>query len=276
MRTSGEDETALSPLSANANNGKIALVTGGGTGIGRAIALELSRTGAEVAIAGRRPEPLAETRELIESAGGVCLDVPTDVREPDQVDALLDRALERFDRIDVLVNNAGGQFQAPAEDVSLKGWRAVQRLNSDAVWDLTSKTATRSMIRRRSGLIVFLGFSPRRGLPGFVHASAARAALENLASGLSNEWSRFGIRAVCVACGLVDTPALANYGGDLSEWERQIPLGRATKPEEVGSLVAYLATEAAASITGTTIAVDGGADAWGLAQPPPPRQDSQD
>ena len=116
------------------------------------------------------------------------------MREPDQVATLVDAALERFERIDVLVNNAGGQFIAPAEEISLNGWRAVHRLAVDAAWDVTRTVATRSMIPNRSGVVVFVGFSPRRGIPGFAHAAAARAAVENLAAGLAGEWSRFGIR----------------------------------------------------------------------------------
>jgi citronellol/citronellal dehydrogenase len=106
-----------SPLSTDANAGRVALVTGGGTGIGRATALELARTGARVAICGRRPELLEETRAAVETLGGECLAVPTDVREPDQVEALVDAVLARFGAIDVLVNNAGGQFMAPAEEI---------------------------------------------------------------------------------------------------------------------------------------------------------------
>ncbi len=119
-----------SPLAPDANAGKVALVTGGGTGIGRATAMELARTGAKVVVCGRRPEPLEAVQAEL---GEDCLAVPTDVREPEEIAALVDRAIERFGRIDVLVNNAGGQFLAPAEEISLKGWRAVHRLAVDAV-----------------------------------------------------------------------------------------------------------------------------------------------
>ncbi len=257
-------------LTPEANAGKVALVTGGGTGIGAATALELARTGASVAICGRRPEPLQAVRASIEAFGGSCLTVPTDVREPDQVEALVDAALERFGVIDLLVNNAGGQFVAQAEDISSNGWRAVHRLAVDASWAVTRLVAERSMIPQRQGVVVFVGFSPRRGIPGFAHAASARAALENLASGLSLEWSRYGIRSVCVSPGTIATEGLGQYGADPEEWAKSIPMRRLGTPQEVASLIAFLCSPGAAYITGTTIVVDGGADAWGQAELPPP------
>jgi len=260
----------VSPLRPDANAGRVALVTGGGTGIGRATALELASTGAGVIICGRRAEPLAATASEIERTGGSCLSVPADLRETEQVERVVDAALERFGAIDVLINNAGGQFEAPAEEISDKGWRAVGRLTLDATWSVTRSVATRSMIARGGGLIVFLGFSPLRGIPGFAHACAARAALANLASGLALEWSRHRIRSVCIAAGTIATDALAQYGEDTVErWRRSVPLGRLGSPEEVASLIAFLATTGGAYITGTTVLIDGGADAWGLAEEPP-------
>lgn len=267
-----EDDPIRAVLSPDANGGLVALVTGGGTGIGRATARELARTGARVAICGRRPEPLEAVRADLEGTGAECLAIRADVREPDQVEALVDATLERFGRIDVLVNNAGGQFVAPAEAISLEGWRAVHRLVVDAAWELTRTVALRSMIPNRTGLVVLIGFSPRRGMPEMVHASAARAAVENLAAGLAIEWSRYGIRAVCVSCGNIRTEGLEAYGEDaVAEWERQVPLGRLGRPEEVATMIAFLASPAGAYVTGTTVVVDGGLDAWGLATRPPPR-----
>ena len=259
-----------SPLRSHANAGRVALVTGGGTGIGRATATELAATGAEVVICGRRDEPLAQTASELERAGASCLAIPADIRDSQQVERVVDAALERFGKIDVLVNNAGGQFEAPAESISDKGWRAVGRLGLDATWTVTRTVATRSMIPRHTGLIVFLGFSPLRGIPGFAHACAVRAAVGNLASGLALEWSRHRIRSVCVAAGTIATDALAGYGEDaVARWQRSVPLGRLGLPEEVASLIAFLATSGGAYITGTTIVIDGGGNAWGLAEEPP-------
>jgi citronellol/citronellal dehydrogenase len=260
-----------SPLDAGANEGAVAIVTGGGTGIGRATALELARTGARVAICGRRPEPLEAVRAELDAGGHDVLAVPCDVREPEQVDGFLDRVDERFGTVDVLVNNAGGQFAAPAETIMVKGLRAVHRLNVDAPWDLSVKAANRWMIPRRHGVLFFVGFSPRRGVPLMAHSSAARAALENMAASFSNEWSRYGIRSICVACGLIRTEGMLQYGGPelIDEYAATVPMRRAGTPEEVATVIAFLASPGGAYVTGSTIVVDGGADAWGLGTAPP-------
>jgi citronellol/citronellal dehydrogenase len=264
------DPLASSSLRPDATAGRVALITGGGTGIGRATAFELAATGSRVIVCGRRPEPLRETTERIEAAGGECLAISADIREPEQVKRVVDAGLERFGAIDVLVNNAGGQFTAPAEEISDNGWRAVHRLAVDAAWSVTRMVATRSMIPRRDGLVVFIGFSPQRGGPGFAHAGAARAAVANLASGLGLEWGRHGIRSVCLAVGTILTEGLEQYGeGEAERWRRAVPLGRLGTPAEVAGLIAFLASPAGAYITATTIAVDGGADAWGMGEPVP-------
>ncbi len=266
-----ESTTPQSVLAREANAGRVALVTGGGTGIGAATALELARTGASVAVCGRREEPLEHVRAAIEDAGGTCLAVQTDVREPDQLEALVAATLDRFGAIDLLVHAAGGQFTAAAETISPNGWRAVHRLAVDAAWSLTRLVAERSLIPRRQGVVVFVGFSPRRGIPGYAHACSARAALENLASGLALEWSRYGIRTVCVAPGAVATEGLAQYGAEAAEqWARGVPLGRLGTAEEIAGVIAFLCSPGGAYVTGTTVVVDGGADAWGQSELPPP------
>lgn len=250
-----------SALAPDANAGKVALITGGGTGIGRATAVAFAASGAAVAICGRRPELLEATAASIRRHGGRCVVAPADIRESDEARGVVERVMSELGAVDVLVNNAGGQFQAPAEEISLKGWRAVHRLAVDAAWDLTRQVATASMIPRRSGLVVFIGFSPRRGIPGMVHASAARAAVENLAGGLAAEWGRYGIRAVCVSPGNIRTEGLDQYGeAQVAGWEEQVPLGRLGTAEEIGEVIAFLATSSAAYISGTTIVIDGGLD----------------
>ncbi|WP_064745450.1 SDR family NAD(P)-dependent oxidoreductase [Pseudonocardia acaciae] len=260
-----------SVLRADALAGRVALVTGGGTGLGRATALELAGAGADLVLAGRRAQPLEKVRAEVAELGRRALVVPTDVREEAQVGALVDAALAGFGRVDVLVNNAGGQFAAPAERITPKGWRAVHRLAVDAAWVLTREVADRAMIPNRGGVIFFLAFSPRRGIPSMVHATSARAALENLAAGLSLEWGRYGIRTVCVAPGTIRTDGLAaNYSeADRERWARAVPLGRLGEPGEVAGMVAFLASPAGGYVTGTTVVVDGGADAWGMGYPAP-------
>ena len=256
-------------MAVDALAGRVAIVTGGGTGIGRATSRALVEAGARVAICGRRAEPLAAAeRELGSDA---CFATPCDVREADQVAGFLDAVGDRHDHVDVLVHSAGGQFAAPLEQTSTKGLRAVHRLNVDAVWDLTRRVAERWMIPQRDGFVCVIGFSPRRGVPTMVHSSMARSALETFASGIALEWSVYGIRAVCIAAGLIETEGMLGYGGPevVDTFAASVPMKRPGRPEEVAATIAFLATPAAGYITGTTITVDGGADAWGLGTPPP-------
>lgn len=251
---------SLAVLADHALAGRIVLATGGGGGIGRACALLMARLGAQVRIVGRTQETLDGTVALADAAGyehpitaTVC-----DIRETEQVDALLDSALADLGRIDVLLNNAGGQFMSAAESLSHRGFRAVTRLNLDATWYLTARVAERSMLPEGYGKVINIVMSPGRGIPGMAHASAARAAIESFTRTLAVEWGPRGVRLVCVAPGFVHTEALTRYGVDVDELVQTAPLRRPEAADEVAALVAFLASAAGDYITGTTINADGG------------------
>ena len=238
----------------------MALVTGGGTGIGRAIALRLGELGATVAVTGRRRELLDGVVAAIAAEGGRALAVDGDIRDPEVASAIVDAVIVAFGRIDILVNNAGGQFVAPAEQISQNGFRAVMRLNLDANWELTRLCATNTMLPNGYGKIISIVLSPRRGIPGMFHSSAARAAVESMTRTLASEWGRHGIRLTCVAPGSIDTDGLKGYGREASEVASSIPLGRLGSPQEVAELVAFVSSPAGDFITGTTLVIDGGVD----------------
>src|SRR3954453_18942499 len=167
--------------------GQVAVVSGGGTNLGRAAAAELAGCGAQVVIAGRRAEVLDGAAELI---GERCSTAPGDIREPDQDAGIVDAALERHGRLDVLVNNAGGQYFVPAEAITAKGWRAVHRLNVDGTMAMSRAAADRAFLRdgARGGTILNVPRSPHHGMPAMAHTGAARAAVEQLTRELAAEW----------------------------------------------------------------------------------------
>ena len=244
------------------------MVTGGGSGLGRATAIELAACGATVVAAGRRSEPLEETAELCE--GGRCRASVCDIREEDQVAALVSDTLDREGRIDLLVNNAGGQFMSPAEDITPKGFRTVLRLNVEGTWLMTHAVATRAMIPAGGGKIVNVTLSPHHGLPGMTHSSAARAAVENMTRTLSIEWARFGIRLTAIASGHFATEAIRKYPRPVYEGvARTVPLQRLGEPEEQAWLVAYIASPAGDYYSGAIFTIDGARDNWFGPWPPP-------
>jgi citronellol/citronellal dehydrogenase len=249
-------------------DGQVVVVTGGGSGLGRATAVELAACGAQVVVAGRRPEPLEETAGACE--GGRCDAVMCDIREEEQVASLVDTVLERHGRVDTLVNNAGGQYMTPAEDITPKGFRTVVGLNLEGTWLMTHAVATKAMIPAGGGKVVNVTLSPHHGLPGMAHSSAARAAVENLTRVLSIEWARFNIRLTALAAGHFETEAIQKYPRPVAEGvARTVPLGRMGRPEEHAWLVAYLASPAGDYYSGCVITLDGARDNWFGPWPPP-------
>src|SRR4051794_8485972 len=252
--------------------GRVCVVSGAGSGLGREGALELARLGATVVGCGRRPEPLAETVAAAESLPGTVEAEAMDIRDEEAVDRLIDGVLERHGRLDVLVNNAGGQFLSPAEAISPKGFRTVIELNVLGTWLMTHAAATKAFIPQEKGKVLSVTLSPHNGMPGMVHSGAARAAVENMMRTLSIEWARFGIKTVSLAAGQFATETLLTKYPQVvvDNLERSIPIGRAGRPEEMAWLVAYLASPAGDFYSGTTITIDGARDNW--AGPWPPQQ----
>jgi len=268
----GEDRSQL--FSPSLLDGQVALVTGAGSGLGRETALELARCGARVAICGRREEPLRDTaaldhRGLIEAH--VC-----DIREEDQVERMVDAVLARHGRIDLLVNNAGGQFLAPAESITPKGFRTVIRLNVEGTWLVTHAVATRAMIPSgRGGKVFSVTLSPHNGMPGMAHSGAARAAVENLMRTLAIEWARFDIRLLALAAGQFETQTLLTKypKAIVDRIAHTIPLQRLGTEREWAQMVAYLASPAGDFFSGTVITMDGARDDWLGPWPPPQAAD---
>lgn len=249
----------------NLFRGQTALVTGGGRGIGRAIALGFAKYGANLVIAGRNAERLAEAQKEIESLGVSCLAVPTNIREVDQVERLVAAARERFGAIDFLINNAGGQFPARPHDISDRGWRAVVDLNLNGTWNMISRVAPH-MLERGQGAVVNIVhiYSFERGAPAFAHSGAARAGVVNLTRSLAYYWARRGVTVNALAPGSVSTRGLREEEfsrAEVSDYEslavQDIPAHRLAEPEEIAAAVLFLCSPAARYINGAVLVVDG-------------------
>jgi citronellol/citronellal dehydrogenase len=251
-------------------DGRVVAVSGAGSGLGREAALEMVRLGATVVGCGRREEPLAETAVLAEGLPGIFEHGILDIREEEGVDLFFDDVLERHGRLDVLVNNAGGQFLSPAEAISPKGFRTVVELNVTGTWLMSHAAATKAFIPAGGGKILSVTLSPHNGMPGMVHSGAARAAVENMMRTLSIEWARFGITTCAIAAGQFATDTLlTKYPSELvANVAHSIPIGRTGRPEEVAWLLAYLASPAGDFYSGTTITIDGARDNWFGPWPP--------
>jgi citronellol/citronellal dehydrogenase len=241
--------------------GRVAIVTGGGSGIGLATVRELVRLGTRVAVCGRNEEKLAAVRDEF---GDRVLARPCDIREPAQVEAFVTAVLAALGRIDVLVNNAGGQFPSPAQHITPNGFLAVVRNNLVGTFHVCREVANQWMIPRGGGRIVNVIANIYRGFPGMVHTGAARAGVENMTMSLAVEWAQFGILVNAVAPGIILSSGTAQYPREVIERGiRETPLKRAGTCEEVAASIVFLASPAAQFITGTTLRIDGGQALWG-------------
>lgn len=256
-------------------SGRVALVTGGGTGLGKATALELARCGATVMIAGRRAEVLqqaaGEIGEVVGEADSGQADwVAGDVRERGEARRLIRTVLERHGRLDVLVNNAGGQYFSPAELIAAKGWRAVWRLNVEGMLNMAEAAFELALGPAGAGMVVNVTLSPHHGMPGMAHSGAARASVEALTRELARRWEDAGVAVTAVAAGHFDTEVLAKYPASVrAGTSRAVPLQRMGTVEEHAWLVALLASPLGRAFNGSTVTLDGARDNWCGPWPPP-------
>ncbi|HEY4452649.1 MAG TPA: SDR family NAD(P)-dependent oxidoreductase [Solirubrobacteraceae bacterium] len=251
--------------------GRVVLVTGGGTGLGRATALELARCGASVVIAGRRQDVLEQAAaEIGATAAGEILTALGDVRERASAEQLIETALERCGRLDVLVNNAGGQFFSPAELIAAKGWRAVWRLNVEGMLNMAEAAFALAYERAGAGTIVNVTLSPHHGMPGMAHSGAARASVEALTRELAVRWSPAGVSVAAVAAGMFDTEVMVKYPVSVrAGMSRSVPLQRLGTVAEHAWLVTLLASPLGRAFSGSTVTLDGARDNWFGPWPPP-------
>jgi NAD(P)-dependent dehydrogenase (short-subunit alcohol dehydrogenase family) len=243
--------------------GQVAIVTGGGTGLGKAIALEFGRLGAAVAVLSRGAEHRAAGVAALAALGARALDVACDVREPAAVAAAFDRIESELGPASVLVNNAAGNFPVPAEDLSPNGWRAVTSIVLDGTFFCSREFGRRAIAAGRPGAIVNIGASYAwTGGPGFAHSAAAKAAVKNLTETLAVEWAPYGIRVNYLVPGLVPHADEARHIVEGvpergQREDRRAPAGRVGQPRELGWAATFLASPYASYISGCTLAVDG-------------------
>ncbi|MDF3608073.1 SDR family oxidoreductase [Paracoccus sp. DMF-8] len=249
--------------------GKRFLITGGGTGMGRAMTFLLARLGARVMIAGRREEVLVETRDTVERLTGQHVDyMAMSIRDTGQVDALLDRVFGEWGGLDTLVNNAGGQFPQDAIGFSRKGWNSVIDLNLNGTWWMMQGAAQRWQQRGEPGNVISIVAHVERGMPQAAHTCAARAGVIYLSRTVATEWAPLGIRVNCIAPGAIASEGLSRYPEHATARFRNVnPQRRMGNGWDIAEGVAYLSADSGNFITGEVLTIDGGMQMWGTVWP---------
>lgn len=246
----------------------VVLVSGGGTGIGQAIAVLFGRLGAHVIICSRKEENLEQTRSILERVGAGCDTHPMTIRDPEQVEGLMRAVWDKHGRLDILVNNAGGQFPQDAIDYAPKGWHAVIETNLTGTFYMMQAAARQWRDHEQNGSIVNILAAFSRGMPQIAHTSAARAAVSNLGYSLGVEWAPYRIRVNAVAPGTIETTGLNVYPAPVRKtFTNRNPMRRLGNVMEVAEAVAYIGGPSGSFITGQTLFVDGGQYMWGHAWP---------
>jgi NAD(P)-dependent dehydrogenase (short-subunit alcohol dehydrogenase family) len=249
--------------------GRAVVVTGGGTGIGRMTALIMAERGADIVVAGRRPEPIRRVAEEVRLLGRRAIAVPSDVSDPESASALIDAAIGEFGKLDILINNAGGPFgQVGLGKMKLSWWRHDIELNlSSAMY--VSQAALPHLRQTRGNIVNVSSMAGVHGTTGVGAYSAAKAGLQMLTRVMSAEWGRHGIRVNCIAPGMIATEAAyegwEKHGFDADASAREaFSLGRYGTTEELAQAITFFASDAASYITGETLAVNGGSYVGGL------------
>ncbi len=241
------------------------VVSGGGSGIGKAIAFLFARLGANVAICGRTASKLEHTQTAIKRhVGSAIHTMEMNIRQPDLVDTFLDQVCERFGGIDFLINNAGGQFPQPAIDFSANGWNAVIDTNLNGTWYMMQNAAKRWRDEKRGGSIVNVVANVQRGMPQVAHTCAARAGVIYLSKSVSTEWAPLGIRVNCVSPGAIESEGFHVYHPDVAErFKDSNPMRTLGDVYDIAQSIAYICAPSGKFITGEVITVDGGNNQWG-------------
>ncbi|WP_205700625.1 SDR family oxidoreductase [Croceicoccus sediminis] len=249
--------------------GKTVLITGGGSGMGKATAYLAAKLGAQVAICGRDEEKLETTVKLVkDEIGSDVLAVGTNIRDADAVEALIARVHDHFGGLDTLVNNAGGQFPQDAIDFSRKGWLAVIDTNLNGTWWMMQEAAKRWREDGKPGNIVNIVANVERGMPQAAHTCAARAGVIYLSKTLATEWSQWDIRVNCIGPGVIETEGFRMYPEEaLARFHKANPRKERGNAWDVAEMIAYLASPAARFINGDLIILDGGQAQWGVVWP---------
>jgi NAD(P)-dependent dehydrogenase (short-subunit alcohol dehydrogenase family) len=238
---------------------KVAIITGGGTGIGKETAIQLGRLGCKVAICGRRLEVLKETALYFESIGMEVIYNTCDIRKYDSVIDFVKFVVEKFKTIDILINNAGGQFPSLAENISPNGFEAVIKNNLIGTWNMTHAVGTTVFLPEKKGCILNVVAQVKRGFPGMAHTGAARAGVINLTKTLAIEWAKHGITVNAIAPGVIESSGTKRYAeGTLDRGLKATPIGRIGTTLEVAQLMTYMVLPQASFITGQTFYIDGG------------------
>lgn len=249
--------------------GKTLLISGGGSGMGKATALLAARLGANVAICGRDEAKLDTTVKLVkEETGKSVLALGANIRDAEAVEAMINRVSDEFGTIDTLVNNAGGQFPQDAIDFSRKGWLAVIDTNLNGTWWMMQEAAKRWRADGKPGNIVNIVANVERGMPQAAHTCAARAGVIYLSKTLATEWSQWNIRVNCIGPGVIETEGFRMYPEEaLARFHKANPMKQRGNAWDVAEMIAYLASPAARFVNGDLIILDGGQAQWGVVWP---------